>query len=304
MQCKICKNEYKRLSSHILKSHELDYKDYLIRYEHNNSIPKCECGCGEDAPYTKSHGLSFNRFIHGHSIKIRALLSKEARESISRKNSKHMKKYFKDNPEKRKEKGIQLQAGVTEASEAKRIASMKKTYSNMSHEDKQKFRDHSTSLWEENRELMESAREKGAETWKQRYENGEYDFEERNSKISKSITQLYLDGGQKWARGKYTSTMSNNTYHYRSSWELRYMKELDEDINVTSWDYEPFSIEYILDEKVKRYIPDFIVKTKTGQILVEVKPESLKSTKVNLLKEESARQWCKENNHEYRTVSY
>jgi hypothetical protein len=67
---------------------------------------------------------------------------------------------------------------------------------------------------------------------------------------------------------------------YRSLWELRVMKYLDENENVITWASEELSIPYVspIDNKVHRYFPDFIVKAlnkekKEITMILEVKPE-------------------------------
>lgn len=69
---------------------------------------------------------------------------------------------------------------------------------------------------------------------------------------------------------------------YRSSWELKYMMELDRDPNVIEWGSEEQAIGYKspIDNglRMHRYFPDFVVKmrTKDGSIktfMVEVKPD-------------------------------
>ena len=68
---------------------------------------------------------------------------------------------------------------------------------------------------------------------------------------------------------------------YRSSWEVRVMKYLDENPNVIWWASEELPIPYRspIDNRVHRYFPDFIVKVRRKDGLVmtyilEVKPES------------------------------
>lgn len=68
---------------------------------------------------------------------------------------------------------------------------------------------------------------------------------------------------------------------YRSSWEVRVMRYLDENANVIWWASEELPIPYVspVDNRVHRYFPDFIVraKTKDGKqitYILEVKPES------------------------------
>ena len=73
----------------------------------------------------------------------------------------------------------------------------------------------------------------------------------------------------------------SNNIIYRSSWEVRVMKYLDENPNVIWWASEELPIPYRspVDNRIHRYFPDFIVKVRRKDGLVmtyilEVKPES------------------------------
>lgn len=66
---------------------------------------------------------------------------------------------------------------------------------------------------------------------------------------------------------------------YRSSWENRVMKWLDENPNVIWWSSEELIIKYRspIDQRIHRYFPDFVtrVKTKSGiekTLVLEIKP--------------------------------
>ena len=68
---------------------------------------------------------------------------------------------------------------------------------------------------------------------------------------------------------------------YRSSWELKLMSYLDRHPDVIYWASEEIAIPYRspVDNKIHRYYPDFLVKKKNPQgiiesIVIEVKPES------------------------------
>lgn len=68
---------------------------------------------------------------------------------------------------------------------------------------------------------------------------------------------------------------------YRSSWEMRFMKYLDENSNIIQWASEELFIPYKspLDGKWHRYFPDFIIRMrdKEGKItvkMIEIKPRS------------------------------
>lgn len=86
---------------------------------------------------------------------------------------------------------------------------------------------------------------------------------------------------------KYNGSAENIIY--RSSWELRVMKYLDESASIIWWASEELAIPYRspVDQKIHRYFPDFIVKVreKTGLVMtyiLEVKPE--KQTKIPVQK--------------------
>jgi hypothetical protein len=77
---------------------------------------------------------------------------------------------------------------------------------------------------------------------------------------------------------KYKGDPSNVVY--RSSWELRMMKYLDDHPSVIWWASEELPIPYYspVDKRVHRYFPDFIVKMKSRDgkertVIIEVKPE-------------------------------
>lgn len=78
---------------------------------------------------------------------------------------------------------------------------------------------------------------------------------------------------------KYKGNPSNIIY--RSSWELRVMNYLDKHPDVLQWASEEFFVPYMspVDGKVHRYYPDFWVRKKNAQGVVEtdvieVKPKS------------------------------
>ena len=82
---------------------------------------------------------------------------------------------------------------------------------------------------------------------------------------------------------KYPQKYKGNptTIIYRSSYELKLMTYLDRNPNVVQWASEEFFVPYKspIDGKVHRYFPDFWVKKKNKEgiietIVIEVKPKS------------------------------
>jgi hypothetical protein len=113
-----------------------------------------------------------------------------------------------------------------------------------------------------------------------------------------------------------------NKITYRSSWELKFNKFLDNNPNITYWGSEVIAIPYIkcTDQKVHNYFPDYFIvfKDKNGQEhkeLIEIKPASqTKLTKrsnlyeqityaINVAKWESAKRWCDHNGVVFRILT-
>lgn len=76
---------------------------------------------------------------------------------------------------------------------------------------------------------------------------------------------------------KYKGNPSNVIY--RSGWELKLMVHLDSHPDVIQWSSEEFCIPYRspIDNKIHRYFPDFFVKKRSPQgviesLVIEVKP--------------------------------
>lgn len=147
--------------------------------------------------------------------------------------------------------------------------------------------------------------------------------------------------GKNTHKGKYTLKNPSkymgdpNNIVYRSSWELRFMNHLDRNTNVLEWGSEEFFIPYLSPfpnkngkKTIKRYFPDFIVKsvkpdgTKQTQV-IEVKPKTQtqppkksktnRTTKrylreattfaVNQSKWKAAEEWCADNGYEFVIVT-
>lgn len=114
---------------------------------------------------------------------------------------------------------------------------------------------------------------------------------------------------------------------WRSTWEVRVMKQLDENPNVLWWGSEELFIRYYspIDNKIHRYFPDFVVKVKKKDdtvmtYLLEVKPEAqtkppkqkkktrryLEESKtyiINQSKWKAATEFCKDHGWEFKILT-
>ena len=111
--CKICNRSFVRLASHVLSAHGTSYESYLLEHDFNNIKPKCECGCGMDVPFSRSQGMRFLRYIHGHSARIEGRLTAESKAKIGEKNRENLKKMFENNPELGPARNRSLNSGIT-----------------------------------------------------------------------------------------------------------------------------------------------------------------------------------------------
>jgi hypothetical protein len=99
------------------------------------------------------------------------------------------------------------------------------------------------------------------------------------------------------------STKNGHNIYYKSGWELSFIKYLDSNLDVISYVYEPFAIEYKFQHK-RNYIPDFLVEYADGhKELVEIKPSNkLKDPQIKA-KFRAAKIYCKKNNLKFVVIS-
>ena len=116
---------------------------------------------------------------------------------------------------------------------------------------------------------------------------------------------------------------------YRSSWEKKFMNWCDITESVSEWQSEEFFIPYRspIDGRVHRYFPDFFVKYKDNNgkkrvLVIEVKPKketkmpttnpkrrtkswaySVRTYAVNQAKWKAAKEFCKDNNYEFKIMT-
>lgn len=133
-------------------------------------------------------------------------------------------------------------------------------------------------------------------------------------KVKKYKTGDFRKQGPK----KYNGDLSK-PINYRSSYELKFMHQLEANPNVLWWNFENIKIPYIIrygaEQKRHNYIMDFQVRMKNGDMfLCEVKPMTkapLNEAQIRLSddhkrnahKWRQALKWCKLNNHTFRLIT-
>jgi hypothetical protein len=111
--CKICQKQFDRLASHVNRSHGMEYREYLLQHELGGVPPKCKCGCGQDTPFSRSQGMRFLVYIHGHSARAEGRLTEESKQRIGSKNRENAQQRFEANPGVLLERATQMRKHVT-----------------------------------------------------------------------------------------------------------------------------------------------------------------------------------------------
>lgn len=107
----------------------------------------------------------------------------------------------------------------------------------------------------------------------------------------------------------------------RSLWERSVCKFCDENPNILMWSSEEIAIPYLspVENKVRNYIPDFLIKIKTDKgtetWMVEVKPKKQTMLKenaskkekitwaINMAKWKAAQAYCNKNNFIFKILT-
>lgn len=94
---------------------------------------------------------------------------------------------------------------------------------------------------------------------------------------------------------------------YRSGWELGFMKYLDLSPDVVSYEYESLVIFYlsnIMTARMRKYIPDFVVKYSDGRTeIIEIKPKK-RMTNLKVQKKHAAAEiWSKAHGMTFRVIT-
>lgn len=140
-----------------------------------------------------------------------------------------------------------------------------------------------------NKHHTENTKSKISET-----QSGKFLTKEHSENISKGVSKCYLEGRFKHKCGQFFSNKNKKLYYYRSSWEKMFMEELEKDENVEKYLYEGFIINYELNNKLRRYLPDFLIyyKDKTKE-LIEIGQKNFKTKNLKeIAKLDAAREYC------------
>lgn len=121
-----------------------------------------------------------------------------------------------------------------------------------------------------------------------------------HKKQSVALKQLIANGQftpavtNSWAKSRCLINIEGSIKKVRSSWEAYFY------IANPSLHYEKLRVPYFSAGKMHSYIVDFI--DYENRLVYEIKPENLKQTHINLVKEKALLNWCKSNGYEYMPI--
>lgn len=111
------------------------------------------------------------------------------------------------------------------------------------------------------------------------------------------ISAKYAEG--KIGRWKYKSSSTGKIEMYDSKWELERFKQLDA-LNADWTKRHGIRISYRLDEMVRHYVPDILIKSDNPPKLEEIKAKHLlKYDRETKAKIKAARKWCAKRGYDF-----
>ena len=109
---------------------------------------------------------------------------------------------------------------------------------------------------------------------------------------------------KRYHSGEHISPKCSSKIKYRSLWEKAVCLHLDDDPQVQKYEYETLKLAYRYSNRTQRvrfYIPDFVVWYKDGScLMVEVKPKA-KVQQITVLRKKAAGEvWASQNKAKYQ----
>jgi hypothetical protein len=77
------------------------------------------------------------------------------------------------------------------------------------------------------------------------------------------------------------------------------MEYLEKQPEILSYQCESLKIPYTYRKRKRHYVPDFVV----DNVIIEIKPTRFMLKKINLAKFAAAREYCKQNNMEFKVLT-
>ena len=261
LRCDLCNKEltfkHGGFTRHLKREHSTTIQEFYLKHVDEDG-GKCECGCGESTTWQPRGGY-FKRFISGHNYRGKTKENDPTVAVRARKMKEH--ENWKKSAFKKGQKPWNLGLTKETCEKVKEVEIARQQ-----------------TLSKKSREWHVNLRRKMVKTAKENFRSGKRvshfalaSDEERAKWIKKAMkTRNSRPANLRYRSGKYSSKFGET--FYQSSYELRYMKMLDENEDVNEWGRCQDLIPYHHEGKVRYYNPDFYVSSKEkGRIVVEVK---------------------------------
>lgn len=177
-------------------------------------------------------------------------------------------------------------------------------------------------MFKHTEEAKEKIREKVLKSWKtksrhkkhqeffdrHRLEDGSMDWmdSEFREKISKSNIRRLKDNEETFAynsckKGYVLNETTNGNEFFHSSWEELRMEELNTNKKVKKWTKKHgISIEYLYNNNVHIYLPDFYIEYEDGEIIIEEVKGYIENEDKFLCKMRALKSYCKKNEIKFK----
>ncbi len=130
----------------------MTFQEYSLKHHYDNVEPICKCGCGQKTAWNVA-SKGYAEFVLGHHAWGRKKSDDEKRR-IGEKNSENMKRYMESHPDVAKQRGLDLNSGMTPEARERGIAGMKRFWSSnspLTHQRRREASDRAVILLGENK---------------------------------------------------------------------------------------------------------------------------------------------------------
>jgi hypothetical protein len=292
------------------------YINYHFKRKRSSSFREmklCECGCGQLVTKEK------NRFLNGHG---RRCITDEERKKISLrvsgKNHPMFGKHGKDNPntgshrtdEQKKHIADSLRGkprlkgrGVKRSDEWRRKQALSHKgiipwCTGLTKETDKRLMEYSLRLQGEGNPMF--GKSPSNETRKKLHISSTKNWED--SEYREKVFKGLRETGN--VCGNFFSMKNNKDISYRSSYELKYMQQLEEDERVIVYQYEAVYVPYEIGSKYRFTMPDFLITFADGhKELSEVKSEWCLKDNLVMMKLAAMKNHAEQNGWKFNLVT-
>lgn len=296
-KCPWCDKSFKSETSVVRHSSRIHLKgryDYDLLIKHNDIIPKCGCGCGQDVEYSQ-HVNAFNRFVKNHQhndVEIKKLMLDGSRKvqsdpDIKKRISQSVKKWWSEPKNADKAKKI-IDRWFPALQKGHAVARKKKSYKDsLSH----RLCNQWSNEWGiKMRDIFDTDEFRDKVSASVTEALASPDIREKLSKHAAKLQANGIIGPNMTKRSWMINPFIMKKEHLDSGWERLFLEcAIDRNIAIVR-NYDVF-IQYEEGKNKRIYVPDFV--SLSGRTLIEIKGMK---TLTDELKLSAGELYCNKNN--------